>query len=326
MKHLERALNGQNQIWKYIVLFLVAFFGGQLLGSIPLQIVILSKTVLSGNFGNITPQNTMNFSAFGLSNNLALALVLLSFVTIFFAFALLVKPFHKRTLMDTVNARKRLRVNRIWMGILVWGGLLIVSLIFSLLTAEEGEIVFQLNLAKFIPLLLIVLILIPFQTSVEEILFRGYLAQGVAARTRSRWWALIIPTVLFGLMHSFNPEVKEFGFWLTMPQYILMGALLGIVTILDDGLELALGIHFINNAFAALFTTHASSALQTDAMFLINNVDPVASLIEVIVLCVVAFFVLQRIYKWNLGIMNKKVEIETPPVPDQLFVENPITE
>ena len=326
MKHLERALDGQNQIWKYIVLFLVAFIGGQMIGSIPFLGVIISKVITSGGNGFIRPENPMDFSAYGISHNLSLALMIFAFVGIFFAFALLIKPFHKRTLMETINGRTKIRTNRIWMGMLVWGSVLTISLIISLVTAKEGEIEFQFNFAKFIPLLMIVLILLPFQTTIEEILFRGYLTQGVAARTKSRWMALIIPSVLFGLMHSFNPEVMKFGFWLIMPQYIMMGLMLGIITILDDGIEIAIGIHFINNAFAALFTTHSASVFQTDAVFKFNYIDPKFDLIILTITSIVVVFVLAKIYKWDVGIMNRRVEIKTPPLPAQLTAESATTE
>ncbi len=315
MKHLERALDGQNQFWKYIVLFLVAFIGGQMIGSIPLISVMIYKILASGNIKQITPENIMDFSAYGINTNLGLALMLLSFAGIFLIFALLIKPFHKRTLVETINGRNRIRKGRIGMGILVWGIILSINLIITLLTAKEGEIEMQFNLAAFIPLLLIVLILLPVQTSIEEILFRGYLTQGIAVRTKSRWIALIIVSLLFGLMHIANPEVKEFGFWLAMPQYVTMGLLLGLVSILDDGIEIAMGIHFINNAFTALFTTYSSSILQTDAVFKFNKINPELDMLFLSIAATIAIFVFAKIYKWNFGILNKKVEVERPPLP-----------
>ncbi len=315
MKHLERALDGQNQLWKYIVLFLVAFIGGQMIGSIPLISVMIYKILASGNIKQITPENIMDFSAYGINTNLGLALMLLSFAGIFLIFALLIKPFHKRTLVETINGRNRIRKGRIGMGILVWGIILSINLIITLLTAKEGEIEMQFNLAAFIPLLLIVLILLPVQTSIEEILFRGYLTQGIAVRTKSRWIALIIVSLLFGLMHIANPEVKEFGFWLAMPQYVTMGLLLGLVSILDDGIEIAMGIHFINNAFTALFTTYSSSILQTDAVFKFNKINPELDMLFLSIAATIAVFVFAKIYKWNFGILNKKVEVERPPLP-----------
>ena len=314
MKHLERALQGKNGIGRYITLLLIAFIGGSMVGSIPLAIVMIVKAVTSGSMGAVTSPNYMDLSVYGISNNAGLILILLTFVVIFFSFAVLVKPFHGRTLKETINGRKHIRWNRIWMGIIVWGIILLVSFAVSYITSP-GDLEFRFNPTAFIGLLLIVLIILPFQTSIEEILFRGYLAQGVARWTKSRWWALIIPSVLFALMHSANPEIMKFGFWSMMPNYLLIGLMFGLIPLLDDGIELALGVHFINNAFGALFITHQDSALQTDALFLVHNVDPAASLIETAIATVVGVAVLWRIYKWNFGILNKKVEVVPPPIP-----------
>ncbi|MBK5196170.1 MAG: hypothetical protein JJE08_09130 [Proteiniphilum sp.] len=96
-----------------------------------------------------------------------------------------------------------------------------------------------------------------------------------------------------------------------------MGVILGVVSILDDGIELALGIHFINNAFFALFTTHSASALQTDALFKVKEINPEMELIWMIIYAVVVIALLGRIYHWDFRIMNRKVAIETPLVPPQ---------
>lgn len=322
MKFLERALDGQNQIWKYILLFVAVFFGGQMIGSIPLSIVILYKTMLSGNMANFNAANPMDFSTYGISANVGLLLALFAFVAMFFAFALLIKPLHRRTVAETINGgRLPVRKNRIYAGMFVWGLISLIGLAFDLATAKEGEIVLQFNAARFVPLLLIVLFVMPFQTTIEELLFRGYLTQGFAARTRSRWMALAIPSLLFAAMHLANPEVLAFGFWLSFPQYLVMGLFMGIVSILDDGIELAIGIHYINNVFAALMVTHTSSVLQTDAVFRANEINPVESLVFLAAGSVIAFFILAKKYRWDFRIMNQKVEIVPPVVPHEVITK-----
>ena len=91
--------------------------------------------------------------------------------------------------------------------------------------------------------------------------------QGSILLFKYRWVALLLTGFAFGLLHGSNPEVDRFGFWVAMPQYILMGLLLGLVAIWDDGLELALGLHLANNIISSLVVTHDASALQTHALF-----------------------------------------------------------
>ena len=316
MKHLERALDRQNSFWRYLAMTLILFLGASTIGSLPLIITLVINIISGGDTASLAG-NVMDLSRYGISHNLGYLLLLLGFVAMFFAFKWLIGPLHKRTLIETINGRNHLRRNRIGMGMLVWGTMMLITLLIGLLTSPENY-QFQFHFGKFLMLLLLTLLILPFQTSFEEIFFRGYLSQGIAAATRNRWWTLIIISLAFGLMHSTNPEVKEFGFWISMPSYVLMGVILGAVSILDDGIELALGIHFINNAFIALFTTHTSSTFQTDALFSIKEIHPEKELIWMIVYAVVVIALLGRIYRWDFSIMQRKVAIQTPSLPPQL--------
>ncbi len=49
------------------------------------------------------------------------------------------------------------------------------------------------------------------------------------------------------------------------------------------GLELALGMHAGNNLFAALFANYTITALPSPALFTIRTLDPVYSLISVVI-------------------------------------------
>ncbi|MCK7531415.1 MAG: hypothetical protein MZV63_10465 [Marinilabiliales bacterium] len=52
-----------------------------------------------------------------------------------------------------------------------------------------------------------------------------------------------------------------------IPQYVFFGLVFAVLTMLDDGIELAIGAHAANNAFLSVFVTHKDSALQTPAMY-----------------------------------------------------------
>ena len=314
MKFLERAIDGQNQFWKYLVMTLAVFLGGQLIGSIPLAIFMVVAALKDGNIAMMT-NGMPDFSSLGLPSSVTLALMVFIFAAMLIVFALLVKPMHRRTLAETINGRKHIRWNRVYAGMLVWGAVSILSIAVSYAVSPQ-DFEWQFRPWQFLSLLLVVVVLLPFQTTCEEVFFRGYLSQGVGAWTRNRWLVLIIPSILFALMHSVNPEVKAFGFWLMMPNYLLMGLFFGLISILDDGIELAIGAHFINNALAALFTTHEASAFQTDALFKINIQElTVADLFINAGWLALALLILWRVYKWNFRILNKKMEPELPPVP-----------
>jgi membrane protease YdiL (CAAX protease family) len=173
--------------------------------------------------------------------------------------------------MQTINGTSYIRWNKFFISALVWTFLSAVYLIVYLKTDPTN---FSLNNKSFtlVYLVIISFLFIPFQAAFEEILFRGYLMQGFAVLAGNRWFPLIMTSLLFGLLHAFNPEVKSFGFFTMIPQYLLFGLLFGIIAILDDGIEAAMGAHAANNIFLSILVTNSSSALQTSALYEQKNV------------------------------------------------------
>lgn len=306
MKFLERAFDGQNQFWKYLLVAVIVFFVAQFVGALPLLFVMISKVVQSG--GEIMPnlENPMDFSHMGINSNLGLFLMVIPFLISLVVLVLLVKSFHQRTLGEIINGRKKIRWNRFFWGAGVWAIITAAYIIVDYLLAPDNFSL-QFHWGSFIVLVLISVLFIPFQASFEEIFFRGYLAQGVAAWTKSRWLVLLIPSLLFALMHSANPEVKEFGFLISMSQYFTFGLIFGLISILDDGIELAMGVHSINNVLLSIFVTHKASVLQTEALLVQNQIVPIKDALALLLMGIicVAFFTMK--YKWNFSILNRKI-------------------
>ena len=171
---------------------------------------------------------------------------------------------------------------------------------------------FRFEPVRFILLTIISLTMLPIQSSCEEFVFRGYLAQGVASWTGSRLWALLIPSVLFALLHSPNPEVAKYGFGVMMANYFLIGLTFGLISLLDDGIELAMGAHSINNILGAILMTYEGSALRTDALFKAKIINPGEDLLMGILFSAVFIGILAFIYKWKFGILTRRVP---PPSP-----------
>ncbi|HLA54330.1 MAG TPA: CPBP family intramembrane glutamic endopeptidase [Flavitalea sp.] len=302
MQHLERALDKQNQWWKYLVVFMCGFLVAGIIGAIPLIAVMAYHTG-----GDITTDVLANPVKYGASPNLGLFLMLVPFVVGLIMVARLFKSLHHRSLKETINGTNTIRWGRFFWGVLVWGSLMMICFLVDY-AINPGNFTFSFDASSFIPLVLISVLIIPLQASFEEIMFRGYLAQGIAAWTRSRWVALVVPSLLFGLLHIGNPEIKEHGFWVAMPSYVLFGLAFGLIAILDDGIETVMGAHAINNIFGSVFITYKSSALATSALFYQIEVDPVRETLILIIVGAVFVAVLGHKYKWKYSILNRKVQ------------------
>ncbi|SHJ41951.1 hypothetical protein SAMN05444280_1192 [Tangfeifania diversioriginum] len=297
MKFLERAFDNENQIWKYILVLFIGFFLGQMVGSIPLIAVLIVKMIrFEGDFQ--MPENFADFSAYGIDPNVGLVLMVIPFITSLIIGILLVKGFHRRNYKEVINGGRSIRWNRVWLGVIVWGVLIGGYMLVDYLISPDNFIV-QFNASSFIPLVFISVLLIPLQSGTEEFFFRGYLMQGVAARTRSRWLSVLIPAVIFALIHSFNPEVEEYGFWTSMPGYLTFGVVFGITSVLDDGIEIAIGAHSINNVLSSIFLTSKSSVLQTPALLFQKEVHPQKENWVLLVLAVLFIVILTIRSNWK---------------------------
>jgi membrane protease YdiL (CAAX protease family) len=236
--------------------------------------------------------------------------MILPFVTGLIALILLIRGFHNRNLTDTLTGRNDFDFSRFWFGVITW--LILWAVVFLLhYFIDPTNFQFNYDPSKFYILIFVAVLFIPFQSSFEEILFRGYLMQGLAVLSKNRWVPILVTSLIFGLLHSFNPEVEEFGFAIAMPQYILFGLFFGILVVLDDGLELALAVHASNNIFLSIFITHEASALQTPALFRLGKLDPLVDLLELIVVSAIFLYIISRRYKYgSWRILLEKISIE----------------
>jgi hypothetical protein len=234
---------------------------------------------------------------FGTNLTFVLLIAPLSIACLFLFFW--VKFAHQQSIRSLTTGRKKVDWNRILFSFAVWGLFSVLSIaILYYLTPENFVINFDSS--KFFIFLLLAIILIPLQTSFEEYLFRGYLLQGLGVLTKNKWFPLIFTSVMFGLMHIANPEVVKLG-PIIMVYYIGTGFFLGIITLMDDGLELALGFHAANNLVGALLVTSDWSAFQTHSI-LKDVAEPSAGfdvLLPILIIYPILLFIFGRKYGWK---------------------------
>ena len=315
MNHLESAFAGKNNFWRYIVMFAAVFLASNTIGGIPLYIAIGVKAASNPEIiSKIANANPSDIGVLGFDSNVNLLMMLFPFIVGIFTYILIVKPLNGRTFRQTINGTNSIRWKRFFISALVW---MILSGLYLIIYLGLDPSNFSLN-NKSITLLyltIISLLFIPFQATFEEILFRGYLMQGFAVLVRNRWFPLIMTSVLFGLMHAFNPEVKDFGFITMMPQYLLFGLVFGIATIMDDGIEVAMGAHTANNIFLCIFVTNNSSALQTSALYEQKNIYPWTEFTGLLIASVIFIIVLKIIFRWkDFSILWGKIHINETTV------------
>jgi len=210
-----------------------------------------------------------------------------------------VKFIHKQTITSLTTSRNKIDWKRIFFAFILWGT---ITILFTVIGYQLSPENFQWNFEwnKFIVLAIVGILLVTLQTSFEDYLFRGYLMQGIGIAAKNKWVPLLITSFIFGIMHIANPEVEKIGY-IIMVYYIGTGLFLGILTLMDEGMELALGFHAANNLITALLVTANWTAFQTDSI-LKDMSEPSAGadiLIPVLVVFPILLFIFSKIYKWN---------------------------
>ena len=301
MEHLKNSFIGKNNFWRYLIMIAVIFLATNTVGALPLLITGLIKSVsnpdilTSGDF----------LTSINVSQNFMFALMLFPFIAGLATYALLIQPLHGKSFLQTITGKSSFRWKHFYISGGIWmifmGLLLLISISFD----PENFTINNIS-SSLIPLILLSFLLIPFQAAFEEVIFRGYLMQGFTVLFPLRVFALLATAVLFALMHSMNPEVKEFGFFSIMPQYLVFGLIFGLLTIFDNGIESALGAHAANNIFLCIFVTQKSSALQTPALFEQHVYNPGAELSGMVIVGAIFVFTLWNIFGWKNVFSNAK--------------------
>jgi hypothetical protein len=307
MKHLESSFTGKNAIWRYFIMLIAVLVVSNTIGAIPLFIILGIRAVENPDVAAELSANPNDLSPLGLDPYFGLVVMLIPFIAGLAAFIILVKPLNNRTLMNVINGTGSFRWRNFFVSAAVWTILSAIYL-FGYLKTDPSNFTLNNTTISLITLIVISVTMIPFQAAFEEIIFRGYLMQGLAVLLRNRWLPLIITSVLFALMHGLNPEVKEFGFWTMMPYYTLFGLIFGLMTLLDDGIEAAIGAHAANNAFLCIMVTNEFSALQTPALYEMHEIYPSVELISMLVTGVLVIFILKKAFGWkNFSLVAGKV-------------------
>ena len=310
--YIAQAYKSLYQPWRYLLGVVMVFIGTQL-GSIPFVVAIFMKqSAEGGSMLELTDETDMlNI----LDSNSSFFFMLLGFAVGLLALFLWVKYVHKQSITSLTTSRKKIDWGRFWFGFLLIGVTTTVLTVMDYY-GNPDDYVLQFDAELFAILAVIAVIFIPLQTSMEEYLFRGYLMQGIGVMSRNRWLPLLITSFVFGMLHYFNPEVDKLGN-IVMVYYIGTGLFLGIITLMDEGMELALGFHAGNNLIAALLVTADWTVFKTNSVF-VDVSEPAAGfdvLVPVLVIYPIFIAIMAFRYKWKNW--SERLFGKVPPPPER---------
>lgn len=288
---IEQALKNYHEFWRYLIGLMLIILA-VVIGQVPLTIALFLNGSLDPNMDQMEMLNSLD-------SNYSFFLMLLTFAVGLIGIFFVAKNIHYQSIRSLTTARAKVDWSRIGFGFGIIA-LISVSTVLIDYFSNPQDYVVNFEPTKFYIMLVIAVIFVPIQTSFEEYLFRGYLMQGFGVLSKTRWLPLIITSVIFGGLHFFNPEVTKLGNIIII-YYIGTGFLLGIMTLMDDGMELALGFHAGNNLITAVLVTADWTAFQTNS--LLKDISEPGTgwenVYPILIMYPIILFIMAWKYKWT---------------------------
>ena len=296
MDFIQQGYKGETRWYWYLITLFIVFIFWQVIGIIPITVMAFLKL---GDFDKFMMSANDAFASAGLDSNLYLFLMLFSFIMGLVGLLIGIWFIHGRLIKSVVTSRSKIDWQRVFFAFGSWFLISIIILAIGIFTEPEN-LIWNFKPIPFFILVVISLLFLPLQTSFEELLFRGYLMQGLGVLAKNRWFPLLLTSVVFGLLHGANPEVAKLGNQV-MIFYIGTGLLFGITTLMDEGTEIALGLHAANNIIAALFVTTDWTAFQTAALYIDTSEPSLGwdTYLPVFVLYPMMLIIFSRKYGWT---------------------------
>lgn len=212
---------------------------------------ILALVVIAGIYPMAEPTLDQVLSIDGFDNPVGLAGGLVMIAVMLPAATLAVRLVGRRSAGSLLSVTGRLRWRLLARSAAVTAAVMAVFTGVALLLEPPTEAVPPGAVGRLALMLVIVLLVVPWQAAAEEIVFRGLLAQTVGSWLRHPAWAILLPLPLFVLGHDYDV--------VGLLDVAVFAAVAGYLTWRTGGLEAAIGMHVVNNlgAFVLALLTGA---------------------------------------------------------------------
>ncbi len=233
-KSLWRLFFGLLVLIAVYMIFMVIIFAG-------VGIYFGAMAELNGKGSNAVETN---LGLFFLGNNPASVIIILSsFIGMFLGVFLTIRWVHKRGLRSLLGPDLSDVAAGFRNGFLL---LMVISLIGFIIASYFDPPVRNMAFPIWVKWMILAIPLLFIQITSEELIFRGYFQQQLAARFNSRWAWYFLPSVVFGMLH-YDPENLGSNAFLVVAHTTLFGLIAAEVTARTGNLGTAIGLHFANN-------------------------------------------------------------------------------
>ena len=269
---LDNAVQGKNSWVRYFLTIVISVIGGTFASLLFIVLFMLIYFLSAGISGVDVQMNILNYNPL-----LILVLVGISYGIYSLLFYLCIRFIHKKKFLSLINTGKNIKWNRILKGAGLWMGIMGIFTLVSLMF-HESNLSLNFNPGSFLLLLILSFLVFPIQASFEEIFFRGYLMQAIGLITKKPVVPIILTSLIFGVIHFFNGTNVTTSITIVFSATIL-GLMLGIIVLGENGLETAMGAHIANNMYVAVvFNTSDSGLGGLPSLITTETTDPLSGI------------------------------------------------
>ena len=291
---LDAVRQGKNQWWRYLCSLLLILFSWQIIGGFVFGIAISFAGIVRG----ISSEKILeSLSANSLLDLSSLFPPILSYLIFHVPFVFLavglfiaIKFIHQRPILSLIRGDATIRWRRVFQGLKLW---IVLSTGIEFLKYFLNPSSYQINFhpVQWILLVLLASIITTIQTSLEELLFRGYLLQGLSLITKNKLVLIVVTGIIFAVFHFANPSMAINPVVMGL-LYFAFGVFLALITLKDNGLELALGQHAANNFLVVILFGTKTSVLPPTGVFISESILPTIELISFLFMAAVFYYFL----------------------------------
>lgn len=291
MDFLNRVQRGRNNLWIYILTSLVLF------------IPYLKKT-----FATTFPERYKASFLYDINKNFSFLNDVYTSIIYLLILFLSVNFLHKRNVVTIFTGRKKFDFLRFTMAVSLFGFFTMLMFLIEYLRRPLDFVYIFDNVQSFIPhaiktfFQILVIVMLP------DLLFRGYLLQLFALLTKNRIAAILISALLYVLLNFFSPIANFLGYPLLL-FYFYISIYHAIIAVVDDGLELALGVHTSNNVMLLLLCSYKWAGKGNTLFFDKSSApnDFFMFYLPMLFIYPLSLVVFSKMYnwKWKQKILNK---------------------
>ncbi|HIH64948.1 MAG TPA: CPBP family intramembrane metalloprotease [Methanothermobacter thermautotrophicus] len=264
---LNNVYLGRNDAWRYMMTVFMSFVASNVGAGLIVGVIVAAILLLKGDAGAVG-----DISAF--SGPTLLIMVAIGFSASMFFLYVGLKFIHRRDFISAVNSRGYLDWRRILRGAGAWFLIVGVLDLVSVL-ADPSGVRFNFG-AGFWWLLILSILAFPVQASFEEIFFRGYLMQGIWYVIKRPVPLIVINSAIFSVLHWWNGATLIMSLSITVSTFII-GVVLALLTLADDGVEMAMGVHIANNLYVSVIHSSPDAGLGNLPSLMVSPSDPYTS-------------------------------------------------